>query len=902
MNTVLDILVVDDDEVDRALVRRVLRATGLNLSFQEVDTCTTAIARLQQQSFDCVFVDYLLPDGDGLALVQEIRRLGLTVPLVVLTGQGDEQIAVEVMKAGASDYLSKAKISPETLARSLQYAVRIHSAEQQAALANQRLGASDVRFRSLVQNSRDIIAALTAQGTIQYTSPSVTRILGYQPEDLIGKNAFERVHSEDVTAVQAVVVQVLQNPTVAVTVELRYRHADGSWVYLEAIANNLLNNSSVESVIVNSRDITERKRAEMSQRFLAEANVLLAASLNSKAILDNLADLAVPTLADFCFFDVVTANQEIQRVAWQHRHPAKRDWFTQGQHYFPSPNHAPTATSAPRNQATFVAEVSEAWMQSSATSTAQLQFLRDLQFCSFITVPLIVHNRKLGALTFCLLTESGRTYTRDDLRLAEDLAHQTALMLDNVWLYQEAQEVGENLRQAILILGEQQQQLRTLQQLTNLVNQRLADLPDLLQVMVNAVGEVIPRAKFCLIMLYNFQTNRLELTAQAGRDAARLEVPGYFLAIEQLLAQVFSTGISQLVQGDTPNLGRPLPAAVCAVAIESAQAGRLGVLAVGNWEDDRAYDIETRFLLGAFGEQAAIALNNARLINTLEEREERLAAQNQILARQNQELEYQRQQIQLQNLQLLEAAQLKSQFLATMSHELRTPINAIMGFSQLLLRQQYRGLTLPQVDMVERIFNNSKNLLALINDVLDFSKIEAGCLELKLEEFNLAQEIVTVTEELHSLATQKNLTLQVHTDLRNPIVVNDRVRLRQILVNLLSNAIKFTDFGSVQVAVRDRSPDSLVLVVQDTGIGIAPADLRHIFTKFWQADQTTTRRFAGTGLGLAITEQLVRFMQGTISVTSDVGKGSRFQIEFPRRVLPATQNLLAAKQQPQLLR
>jgi signal transduction histidine kinase len=200
-----------------------------------------------------------------------------------------------------------------------------------------------------------------------------------------------------------------------------------------------------------------------------------------------------------------------------------------------------------------------------------------------------------------------------------------------------------------------------------------------------------------------------------------------------------------------------------------------------------------------------------------------------MLAQQNQELERQRQQLQLQNLQLLEAARLKSQFLATMSHELRTPMNAVIGFSQLLLRQRQQTLTRQQVDMVDRILNNGKHLLALINEILDLSKIESGRLELKLEAFNLATLVQSTAEELRSLADEKHLALHVHTDLQNANVINDSTRLRQILVNIISNGIKFTQTGGVQVEVTENSPERLAITVKDTGIGIAEDELQHIF-------------------------------------------------------------------------
>jgi signal transduction histidine kinase len=254
---------------------------------------------------------------------------------------------------------------------------------------------------------------------------------------------------------------------------------------------------------------------------------------------------------------------------------------------------------------------------------------------------------------------------------------------------------------------------------------------------------------------------------------------------------------------------------------------------------------------------------------------------NELLKAQNQELEVQRQQIQLQNVKLIEASQLKSKFLATMSHEIRTPMNAIIGFSQLLMRPG-KELSPPQRNMIEKIFSNSKHLLELLNDVLDLSKIEAGRMDLKPEWFDLAQTIHMTVDELRSLAEQKHLPVHVQIDLANPQIFHDSHRLRQILVNLLSNAIKFTDDGGVSVEVSELSSDLIQIVVQDTGIGIAPEHLTHIFEAFRQVDQSITRRYPGTGLGLAIIDSLVQVMQGEIAVESVLGKGSVFRLQIPR--------------------
>ncbi|MEH2287372.1 MAG: ATP-binding protein [Nostoc sp.] len=250
----------------------------------------------------------------------------------------------------------------------------------------------------------------------------------------------------------------------------------------------------------------------------------------------------------------------------------------------------------------------------------------------------------------------------------------------------------------------------------------------------------------------------------------------------------------------------------------------------------------------------------------------------------NQELERQQQQIQIQNFKLLEASRLKSLFLATMSHELRTPMNAIIGFSQILLRPKFCQLTHQQTDMVERIFNNGKHLLMLLNEVLDFSKLEGGKLDLKAEIFDVLKVINLVINEMHSLAEAKNISLLVQNNLQNPLVFNDPVRVKQILTNLLSNAIKFTESGEIWVEVKELPTNRVVIIVQDTGIGIAPKDFKHIFEAFRQIDQTITRKYPGTGLGLAIIDSLVRMMGGKIFLESKLGVGSMFKIELPRQI------------------
>ena len=286
-------------------------------------------------------------------------------------------------------------------------------------------------------------------------------------------------------------------------------------------------------------------------------------------------------------------------------------------------------------------------------------------------------------------------------------------------------------------------------------------------------------------------------------------------------------------------------------------------------------------------ENLAKAITSAIRIHRAEKAVElanqRLRASNQLLILKNQELERQQEQIKLQNIQLQKSYKLKSEFLATTSHELRTPMNAIMGFSQLLLRQYPDPLSQQQQNLVERILNNSRNLLNMINEMLDFSKIEAGKLELKPQKFDLNYLIKLTVEELRSLALQKQLDLVTDINLKNPYLIQDSNCIKRTIINLLSNGIKFTESGTIIIKAREIEDNQILIAVTDTGIGIAPEDCDKIFQAFRQADQSFTRQHSGTGLGLAITQSLVTMMGGKIILNSELGKGSTFTIKIPRK-------------------
>jgi PAS domain S-box-containing protein len=368
------------------------------------------------------------------------------------------------------------------------------------------------------------------------------------------------------------------------------------------------------------------------------------------------------------------------------------------------------------------------------------------------------------------------------------------------------------------------------------------------------------------IVLMNEPAERLFTAASTARDAELRHVHANGAHLTSFVSNVLTRGGEQRYRGEIqltdPATGRPSPVEALAGQILSEQGELMWVVTI-------LHDLTEAIEKGKLYEQLKEA--SAELERNVQEATAELALQNELLRR--------------QHIALEQASALKSQFLANMSHEFRTPLNAILGYTHMLLHGVTGAVSDAQRKSLTRIDSNSRHLLALINDILDITRIEAGRMPLNVTTFHIPQLVEEVMSELEPIIRRSNLTVCASMPRALPAFKSDRQKVKQIVLNLLSNALKFTPAGTVTIrASYDSRQKMVAIAVEDSGVGIAREDQAKVFEDFRQLDSSPARGYGGTGLGLSICRRLSQMLGGTIELQSESGKGSTFTLQLPSKV------------------
>ncbi|MGE3705231.1 MAG: response regulator [Vicinamibacterales bacterium] len=264
----LRVLIVDDAGDHAEMVREMVRFAGAwpDAEVDKAGSYAAALEALSAKPYDLAFFDYWLGSEDGLALIREVRQQGIQTPVIVLTGHGAEETAVEAMKAGAADYLSKTNLSVDAVARAMRHALALAAGAAQQRAAEHALRASEERFRALVENSWEVLLLLDADGRLTYMTPSVERLFGWRMPSMLGQALVDFLHPEDQRHVAQRLSSTIARPGERLMTEARIRHADGTYRSVDAVVVSRLHEPAVNGIVFNARDITEGRRLEEQLR------------------------------------------------------------------------------------------------------------------------------------------------------------------------------------------------------------------------------------------------------------------------------------------------------------------------------------------------------------------------------------------------------------------------------------------------------------------------------------------------------------------------------------------------------------------------------------------------------------------------------------------------------------
>ena len=592
-----------------------------------------------------------------------------------------------------------------------------------------------------------------------------------------------------------------------------------------------------------SVDVTDRRRAEDSLRFLAEAERVLGSSLDYDSTLQSIAQLPVPFLADWCALDLQDADSHSRRVVSARWDPASSQVVVEEWEGGESPVWQAVVG---KSQPLLLPEVTQELLDRYLPNAEQQEMVASLGARSVMGVPLATRGRVNGVLWF-LITTSERIYTEDDLALALDLAQRAALAVENARLYDDLQEQAGQL-----------QQLAEAALVINAATSLDAILRAVSETARNILGAHLGLAYLAADWELKKALASLSCSERYSQWAGWTPSPALLGSLVDVLGESRTARLTlaemqaderclRLLEGEH---GAPPLRGLLLAALTDREGNRMGMVVLSDKRQGE-FTLRDQAMLLQIAQLASVATDNFQLLR-----------------------------------QTQEAVQMRSEFLAMVSHDLKNPLVSVKGMAQLLRRQLERGDCLDVQRLIEgldKIDSVATRMSAQINELLDTARLQMGePLELDVRPFDLVSLARQLVEQ-HARTTSKH-NVELRTDLGELVGEWDQLRIERVLSNLLSNAIKYSpEGGDVVVTVRTEEADGrswAVVDVTDQGLGIPARELPRIFDRFYRASNVEGR-IGGTGVGLASVRMIVEQHGGRISVTSQEGRGSTFSVWLP---------------------
>jgi len=873
-------------------------------------------AALAPERFDVILADYLLPSYNGLEALRVAREKCPETPFLLVSGTIGEQVAIESMKAGATDYVLKHW--PERLAPAVRRAVEEAQERAQRRRIETELVRREKRFRALTENALDIVSILNGQGGFIYNSPSVKRLLGYEPQELAGQSAFALIHPEDLPDVQRGFELGLRDSDRTVTLEFRFRHKDGSWRTLEAVGQSRMADPEICGVVVNSRDVSDRKRIEHRDGALSKLGQSLSSATSPAE-----AERIIRAVADALFhWDVFTLNlysaqqDKIDQIMGMDTDKGDRRFDVSLAHQGREPSRS--AQRIIEQGADLILREEPVNMPADVFATGDTS----RPSASLMRVPIRNRTKVIGTLS--IQSCASKAYDQADLNTLQTLADHCGGALERIRAEQALRDSEQRFRDlfegspdavfvedlngtvldinpaACRLHGVTREELIGKNVLDLVPSERREEVARDFKALVEGRLEQIEGAS----RTQDGRAVPVEVRASrvnyAGRAAVLLHVrditdrklaEAALRSSEMLFHSVWENSVDGMRLTDEKGNVIAVNDAFCklvGMCREELEGNPFTVIYADSEQPEKIVrEFRQRFGDRVIDDQRErqLTLRNGNVV-TLEDASSfvELRGQPSLLLGLFRDVTAQKRlEEQLRQSQKMEAI---GQLAGGVAHDFNNILTVIHGHASLLLAGG--SLTAVSARSAQQISQAAERAAALTRQLLTFSRRQI----MQPRPLDMNEVVGNVTKMLARILGE-DIALQLRYFPQPALVQADAGMIEQVLLNLAVNSRDAMPKGGVlaikisELEVDARRPAEhseshvgrfVCLTVTDTGCGIAPENLRRIFEPFF----TTKEVGKGTGLGLATAYGIVKQHRGWIEVESELGKGTTFKVFLPR--------------------